>query len=483
MSSTLHAAAATLATALLLAGADAWGTIVWQGRVVEAWPAEALAPPPPTPVESIRPMAARAMAAQRSGFFTSPKGKLLGLTLLVDFSDEPTPYSISEISDWLNKEGFARDGCKGSVKDYFLDASNRQVELVNEVFGWYRASKPKSYYEDLPEYTGAEQLLKEVVDHFDPLVDFSRYDNDKDGTVDALNILYVGKGRTWNQGLWPHAGWVGRTVDRTRLDRYQMSDLPGTFDLFTFAHETGHMLFGWPDLYWFGAYCLMGSHSDDQNPMMINDFLRADQGWIPFHDATASDTGLVLAEPGAKVYRFRNPARPSTEGIAWSYMGNTGRRAELRGSGLFVQHYDLSIDGNSSASKLQFRPIQADRLEELQADQFPSKSNDAKDLFQSGTSGKLDETFATNRWYSGQSTGLSLSDIGKPGATLSFRIGKATSSTMASPGRPFVRFERTVHGWILSAPAPTAGALMELASPDGRIVARGRFAPTATGSA
>ena len=480
MSCIFRPASKALAAALLLSGTGAWATIVWKGRVVDAWPAEALAPTAPAPTAP--GLAARALATARNGFFPSPKGKLLGLTLLVDFSDEPTPYAVTDITDWLNKEGFNRDGCKGSVRDFYLDASNSQVELVNEAFGWYRARKPKTYYEGLSGYKGAEELLQEVIDFYDPKVNFARYDNDKDGTVDALNILYVGKGQTWNQGLWPHAGWVGRTTDGVRLNRYQMSDLPGTFDLFTFVHETGHMLFGWPDLYWYGLYCLMGSHSDDQNPMMINDFFRADQGWIPFQDLTASDTGLVLSEPGAKVYRLRNPARSTTEGLAWSYMNNTGRRSTLRGGGLFVQHYDLSIDGNTSATQLQFRPLQADRLQELQSDQFPTKSNDAKDLFQSGTTNRLDETFTANRWYAGGATGLVLSEIGKPGATLSFRLGKPKSTAVAPTRDAALRIVPSETGWVLSAPAPLAGAQVELATLDGRLVSRGFLSASAQGA-
>lgn len=456
-----------LAAAFLLGSASAWATIVWKGKAVEAWPAEALATPAPG-----TGFAARSTAVARNGFFPSPKGKILSLTLLVDFSDSPTPYAVSEITDWLNQEGFNRDGCKGSVRDYYLDISNGQVELSNEAFGWYRAKKPKSYYEGLTGYTGAAELLDEVVDFYDPKVDFSRFDNDKDGVVDALNIIYTGKAETWNQGLWSHAGWLGKVADGVRLNRYEMSDLPGTFDLFTFVHETGHMLFGWPDLYYYGLYCLMGSHSDDQNPVMVNDFYRADQGWIPFQDVSASDTGLVLAAPGAKCYRLRNPARPTQEGIAWSYLANTGRRADLKGSGLFVQHYDLSLDENASATKLQLRPLQADKLEELQAAQFPTKSNDAKDLFQSGTTNRLDATFANNKWYAGGATGLLLTEIGKPGTTLSFRLGQATGTSVAPPAGTPIRIATVGAGWLLSAPAHLAGAQAELATPDGRVVSR-----------
>lgn len=416
--------------AAILAAVAARGDIVWKGRRMGAWPPQALQ------VRSAAGHAAgRVSVATKSGYYPSPKGKLYGLTLLVDFSDSPAPFTKDEISDWLNKPGFNRDGCNGSVRDYYLDVSNGQVDLTNEVFGWYRAKHTKAYYEAEAGYSGADELVAEVLAYFDGKVDYSRYDNDKDGTTEAVSFVYAGAGLNWGQGLWPHAGWSEEVHHGTKIDRYQMSDMPGTFGIFTFVHESGHMLFGWPDLYWYGDYCTMGNRPDDQNPVAFNDFFRADQGWIPFRDVTALDTAVVATPGDSVVYRYRNPERPDLEGFAWSYLRNTGRHAVIAGSGLFLQHYDFSIDGNTSADQLGLRVVQADGLEELQASQWPTKSNDPKDLFQSGTTNHFEEkTFPAARWYSGRSSGIAFSEVGKPGTTLAFRLGPslpaATSTTL-----------------------------------------------------
>lgn len=442
-----------LASALVLIAGAASADIVWNGRRVAAWPAEALvAPTAPSHI------AARSLAATRSGFYPSPKGKVYGLTLLVDFSDSPAPFTKDEIADWLNKPGFARDGCNGSVRDYYLDVSGGMVDFTNEVFGWYRAKQSKAYYEAKTGYTGSDELLKEVLAYFDPTVDFSRYDNDKNGTTEAISIVYAGAGLTWGQGLWPHAGWVGQTRDGTKLDRYQMSDMPGKFSIYTFVHECGHMVFGWPDLYWYGDYCTMGNRPNDLNPVAINDFFRADQGWIPFQDVTALDTALVDAPADSVVYRYRNPARPDLEGFAWSYLRNTNRRSVIKGSGLLLQHYDFSIDGNTGADKLGLRVVQADGLEELQAAQWPTKSNDPKDLFQAGTANHFEEAqFPAARWYDGRSSGVAFSGAGRPAATLPFRLGPALPATAAT-----VRLEaekaQVVSATIKSLSGASAGA-------------------------
>lgn len=415
--------------AMIAMAVPSLGDIVWNGKRVDAWPPEAIAAPGGTVLSAARAMATNASA----GHYSSPKGKVYGLTLLVDFSDSPAPFSKDEISDWLNKPGFDRDGCEGSVRDYYLDVSNGQVDFTNEVFGWYRAKYPKSHYEEGTDYSGASELVQELLAHFDPLVDFSRYDNDKNGTTEALSIVYAGPGLTWGQGLWPHSGWVGKTLDKTKVDRYQMSDQPGKFSLYVFVHECGHMVFGWPDLYWYGDYCTMGNRANDLNPVAINDFFRADQGWIPFVDVAALDTGVVSTLPGEKVYRYKNPARPADEGFAWSYLKNANRSSVIKGSGLLLHHYDFSLGGNSSASKLGLRVVQADGKEELQASQWPSKSNDPADLFQSGTTNHFDDGgFASARWYDGTTSGLVFSNAGQAGTSLSFRLGPPLPSPQAS---------------------------------------------------
>ena len=439
-------------TALVLGAGSASADIVWNGKRVDAWPAEAL-------VSSVAalPGAARSLAAARSGHYPSPKGTVYGLTLLVDFSDSPAPFTKNEMSDWLNKEGFNRDGCKGSVRDYYLDVSGGKVDFTNEVYGWYRAKQTKAYYESKAGYTGSDELLKEVLASFDAQVDFSRYDNDKDGTTEALSIVYAGAGLTWGQGLWPHAGWVGQTRDGTKLDRYQMSDMPGKFSLYVFIHECGHMVFGWPDLYWYGDYCTMANRANDLNPVAINDFFRADQGWIPFQDVTALDTALVAAPPDSVVYRYRNPDRPDLEGFVWSYFRNTGRRSVIKGSGLFLQHYDFSIEANSSAAKLGLRPIQADGLEELQAAQWPTKSNDTKDLFQAATTAAFDEVrFPLLHWYNGEWSGLAVSAVGTPSASFSFRLGPALPAVAAS-ARYEAEKAQVVSGQVKTASAASGG--------------------------
>jgi len=423
-----------LLSGLLLLPSMLFADIVYKGKRVQEWPEEAR--PTFSNHNANQPRFVLGKTTATQSHYAAPKGKIYSLTLLVDFSDKQAPVTVSEIEDWLNKEGFNRNGCNGSVRDYYLDVSNGQLDLTNEVFGWYRAKHPKSWYESLPGYTGSDSLMKEVFAYFDPMVDYSRYDNDKNGTTEAINIVYAGAGEVREKGLWPHAGWSNEKRDGVRLTHHQMTDMPGTFGLYVFVHESGHMIFGWPDLYWYGDYCTMGNRPNDINPVAINDFYRADQGWIPFVDVTSEDVSLETTKPGEVCYRYKNPARPNQEGLVWSYVRNTGRNKVLRGSGLLMQHYDFSIEGNTASNKLGLRIVRANHTEPSlngDKDQWPNPGSTADAFFKSGTYPEFsDETYPAITWYSGAKTGLKITDIGTPGETLTFCIGEECSLSSSS---------------------------------------------------
>ena len=436
--------------------------IVYQGKRVESWPEE-VRPRFNSNVEGPSFLLARTPVTQNKSHYAAPKGKIYSLTLLVDFSDKPAPVTVKEVEEWLNKEGFNKDGCNGSVRDYYLDVSNGQLDLTNEVFGWYRAKHPKSWYENLKDYTGSDSLMKEVFNYFDPLVDFSRYDNDKDGTTEAINIVYAGAGQTWGQGLWPHSGWSNERRDGVKLTHHQMTDMPGKFSIYVFVHESGHMIFGWPDLYWYGDYCTMGNRANDLNPVAINDFYRADQGWIPFVDVTSNDisntTSLETTKPNEVCYRYKNPARPDKEGLVWSYVRNTGRNQVLKGSGLLMQHYDFSIEGNSASDKLGLRIVHASaagKSNDNVTDQWPNPGSTANTFFKSGTYSEIsDDKYPAIRWYNGSKTGLKITDIGTPGESLTFCLGEKCTAQESSSSTGMVSSSS-------SAPKPESSSAIEM---------------------
>lgn len=251
-----------------------------------------------------------------------------------------------------------------------------------------------------------------------------------------------------------------------------MTDMPGKFSIYVFVHESGHMIFGWPDLYWYGDYCTMGNRANDLNPVAINDFYRADQGWIPFVDVTSEDVSLETTKPNEVCYRYKNPARPEKEGLVWSYVRNTGRDKVLKGSGLLMQHYDFSIEGNSAADKLTLRIVHANaagKSNDNVKDQWPNPGSDANAFFKSGTYSEFsDDKYPAIRWYNGSKTGLKITDIGTPGETMQFCIGENCPAQESSSSVPAVLLSSSSSAPVVSsssnAPNPASSSNIKSSS-------------------
>jgi M6 family metalloprotease-like protein len=402
------------ATVLLAAPASA--LIVVDGKIVPEWPNQ--------PRRAARTTAAQAAGA--SGFYANPAGVVHGLTLLVDFSDASPAFSAEEVDDWLNAPGFSEDGLNGSVRDYFLDNSNGMVDFQNQVVGFYRARQPKSYYEGGEGYSRASELVSELFEAIDDEVDFSRFDNDEDGRTEAISIVYAGHAETWGQGLWPHSGGINQMRDGVRLSRYQMTAMEDRFVLYTFVHEVGHMLFGWPDLYGFGNYCVMGNASNPANPVGINDFYRADQGWIPVIDITAETNRRFYANVNAGGYRYVNPERPD-EAFFWSNIQNSDRWSSLRGNGLVVLHFDGEIGVNEPPNPLSLAVVQADGLRELDQTTWPEPGSEQADFYTAGGNDELSaSTNPSSAWNDDSASGLRLYDVSASGESMTFTVGTGT---------------------------------------------------------
>ncbi|MET0286410.1 MAG: M6 family metalloprotease domain-containing protein [Polyangiales bacterium] len=402
-----------LITLLCLVGVStARADIVWEGETVPAWPEGAWDAPSP-------------YAAKK--FYPSPQGVVKGLTILVDFSDQAPAFDTKAIDAWLNERNYTGGGLKGSVRDYYFDVSNGKVDFQNEVVGFYRAKKTKAYYEGGNAYARSDELFAEVIAGIDGEVDFSKFDNDGDGRTDSISLVYAGEAVKWGQGLWPHASGSAIRADGVLLSRYMMSALSRKLALYTFVHEVGHMLFGWPDLYGFGDYCVMGNATNPVDPAGVNDFFRADQGWIPEIPITRDMNTSAVAPASGAGFRYTNPLDDG-ECFFWSNVQkDQGRWRVLRGSGLLFFHYKRSVRVNNPPNPLALRVVQADGRDDLGATQWPSPGSDAKDFFFGGGVDELaDGTKPSTRWRDGTSSGLRVYDIAPNGREMRFSVGTGT---------------------------------------------------------
>ena len=135
------------------------------------------------------------------------------------------------------------------------------------------------------------------------LVDFSNYDNDGNGIVDIVYVVYAGSDEAQtgiDEAIWAKASSRQFTVsDSIKIGRYACSgelviDLPVVAGIGTFVHEFSHVL-GLPDFYNTSSNCNkltmdMWSvmdygmyNAEGFVPCAYTSFERYSLGWLPMH--------------------------------------------------------------------------------------------------------------------------------------------------------------------------------------------------------
>ena len=367
-------------------------------------------------------------------------GQVRGICLIVDFSDEPAVIPPEEIDRFCNLPGYSGFGNNGSVRDYFRDVSQDLLTYTNDVpAAYHRASRPKTYYTNpsVPYGTRAVELVTEAIEALDAAgLDFSLYDSNGDGAVDAVNCLYAGPPNSaWSKGLWPHAGSLSLQKDGVWIYRYQISDTGGGLKLATFCHENGHMLCGWPDLYDYGfdswgagRYCIMSYPTSDQNPQEPCAYLKLKAGWAAITDLSGPTIRFTVPNASTNVcFRYRRPGR-SNEYYLIENRQKTGRDAQLPDAGLAIWHIDTFGSNNWQHRTLDYHYeatlVQADGRWDLETN---VNSGDSTDLYAAPTHTACTPlTSPDTHWWDGVASGLYIRNIGPSGETMVFDFGPPT---------------------------------------------------------
>jgi immune inhibitor A len=243
------------------------------------------------------------LAAAARAERTKLRGTINVIVVLVDFSDKK--FAASQTATHYEKLWF--DVGSNSVRDYYRDVSNNAVDIVGQVVGPFRMPNTIKYYANYENGLGevapnARTLAQDAAKLADAKVDFTKYDNDGDGFVDAFVIVHAGQGaeRTGQANdIWSHK-WVldGGPYQADGTQIYSYLTVPATCKLGVCAHELGHLAFGWPDLYdadytsaGIGDWCLMAAGSyngNEDNPAEPCAWCKVDQGWVDV--VTPADT-------------------------------------------------------------------------------------------------------------------------------------------------------------------------------------------------
>ena len=302
---------------------------------------------------------------------TGPSGSFRALVLLVKFTDKNYNTSAGYF-DTLIFEDLA-----GTVRNFYKEVSYGRLDIIAldlpSSLGWYTAPHTYVYYCNNQYGMGSypqnsQGLTEDVVDLADPYVDFSQYDNDGDGYVDALFIVHAGRGAEFTgrtTDIWSHKWSISpRLKDGVYVHDYSIEPelWQYSYDMTSgvYCHELGHV-FGLPDLYDYGYdsegagnWSLMAGGSWNgtlgNSPAHPDAFCISKLGFAdPVNVTVDLDSVIIPAiEDTGVVYRLWTNGLPSTQYFLVENRQRVKYDNGLPGEGLLIWHVDESVDGNDN---------------------------------------------------------------------------------------------------------------------------------------
>ena len=299
--------------------------------------------------------------------------------VLVEFADVPMTLEepLEHFQALLNQKGYNENGATGSVLDYFTENSNGLFRPVFDVFGPVKLDKKMAFYgKDIMQGghriddTAPEKALLEACSQLDEEVDFSLYDQDKDGIVDLCIFFFAGYDQSAGgpaDAIWSHHWSIQDSseeadrealFDEVKLGAYFCSaeldgsegDRPSGIGIC--CHELAHAL-GLPDfydvdgsvngyaggLYDFSLMCRGLYNNEGRTPPYMNAVERTLVGWQT--ELPELPEGEVVLGPVHRNLAFRIPTATEGEFFLVESRDGTGWDAPMP-EGLLVYHADRS---------------------------------------------------------------------------------------------------------------------------------------------
>lgn len=380
------------------------------------------------------PSVARAVALDRAPL----RGNVRVIVVLADFSDLQMAATQQHFRDLFFSTGVLPNG---SVRDYFTEVTNGLVTLTGDVVGPLRLPRTLAAYANGASGTGgshpnAQDMALDAAVAANPLVNFAPFDNDGNGFVDAFIVIHAGPGAevTGSAGhIWSHK-WVlpGGAYNADGTQIYAYLTVPEDCRIGVCAHELGHLLFGWPDLYdtdysseGLGNWCLMAGGSWNGGgdvPAHPSAWCKVNQGWVSVSNPTTNQqVSIQDVKAGHQVLRLWKSGGASSEYFLVENRQRTLYDRNLPGDGLLVFHVDDTISANSNEAHPKVALLQADGAKHLEnganrgdaGDPFPGSANNATFNKASTPSSKS---------YAGADTCVAITQISPSAATMTARI-------------------------------------------------------------
>lgn len=399
-----------------------------------------------------------------------------GLIILVNFQDVQFQTPAAEIDSMFMGADYSRNytydyvykrehyhgtvTSHGSARQYFSDMSYGKYVPTFRVVGPVTVSREMKYYGENvgDEDKHPEAMVKEACElAAQQGVDFSVYDNDHDGEVDFVYILYAGEGEAdggAEETIWPHS-WslkdagvtlkLNGKIVNTYACSNEMSATTREHDgVGTFCHEFSHVL-GLPDLYetsgagdWktCGEWDVMdyGPYNNEGNtPPAYSGYERFFMGWVvprvlkdseavSLHEINSSAEVLLLTTSG-KHNLIGNDPDPATFWVLENRQLK-GWDEYIPGHGMLITKvaysYDLWYDNTVNNTE---RAMGVDIIE---ADGVAPMYNEYNT--ENGWFGKATDAFPAGATSYNGVTGYPIQKIAEENEVVTFAVGNAVTA-------------------------------------------------------
>jgi immune inhibitor A len=385
----------------------------------------------------------RAAAAERAPL----RGAVRVIVVLIQFSDRPMTQPASHFQELFFSTGVLPNG---SVKEYFKEVTGGLVDIVGEIAGPFQLPQTNAWYANSnfgigrPSGTARANIMaRDAAVAADPSINFGQYDNDGNGFIDAFIVVHPGGGgeQTGNPNdIWSHKWTLPSAYSTEGKQIFAYLTIPEDARIGVCAHELGHLLFGFPDLYdtddtseGVGNWCLMGGGSWNGNgdiPADPSAWCKVQQGWVTVTNVTTNGAITIPdVKTGRNVHRLWKDGAGGSEYFLLENRQRTQYDARLPGDGLLIWHIDESQPGNTDENHFKVGLLQADGRRNLELAQ---NRGDAGDPYP-GTAGNtsLNATSTPNsKSYAGQDTNVSVSAISGSAATMTATVGVTSKSAV-----------------------------------------------------
>lgn len=317
-------------------------------------------------------------AGQRRATPNAPiAGERRALVILMQYKNLPFQKTNSDFQSLFNEQDYHQDNATGSVRDFYRFASQGQLDYISDIYGPYTSKYNMSYYGGNASLGGddahALELCREAMTSLPKDIDFSIYDNDNDGLIDNVHIIFAGYGEEAGasaDAIWSHeyphrinlkteigyslAGYScspelrsnrGNKISHIGVVCHELGHALGAMDYYDTNYGTGGEYLGT------GQWDIMagGSWNDDgRTPPNFNPYVRSQVfGWIRQELLTANQQVVMPCmnpEDAAQAIVYRLETESDKDYFLLENRQQHYFDSALPGAGLMVYHVHPNIE-------------------------------------------------------------------------------------------------------------------------------------------